>query len=154
MSIVTYFSCADYNTRSISQCFHGDSPADCSNPDEIALSSEEEDNEQGSTPVPPSFSSTTPHKPRYPWLDHLSGDEQESPGSGQTGLSTTGVGDCETSFSDVQKSLQSEFSSESHDRSCDLGSGSHDISEGESAGLEVVPVPDSNPDEILLDDDM
>ena len=92
----------------------------------------------------------------------MSGDELDQSPTSQTGLSTDGAGDDEATFSEVQKSLHSEFSDVSRpsagscDRSGDLGIGSHDVGEGEiqqSADPDAVPEPDTNPDKIVLDDE-
>ena len=105
------------------------------NPDEITLTSSDDEEELGkdSHDITAPVTTSTPDKHRYPWLDNSPGDEQQHPqhSPGQTGLSSDITADCETTIS---KSLHSELveqSSESHDiidGSCDLDDGSHDRS--------------------------
>ena len=113
---------------------------------------------------------STPHKRSYPWLNNPSDDEQDPVSPTPTGLSSrekalqkVEAEDRDLSFAEVQKSLKSEFdssetrmSTESCDNgvgSCDTGVESCDISGIGEICIETLAGSDTNPNEILLNEE-
>ena len=116
---------------------------------------------------------STPHKPRYPWLDNSSGDELDPESDSQSGLcggrilkTTFDSSDDDRSLGAVQRSLHSEFgpseeissemrlSVESCERGGDVSCAAENDPVGrrdiQCSGSEAVPGVCANPDEISV----